>query len=105
MVKRNIIDWAVIPVWTFFRWRYCSMCKKEFKREYGWCCFKKTNKYVSYYFCKECCEDQKKALAAIDTLGLPKGNMVKGVNIEPKGKRPPYVPMMVKTQKSVSDSI
>jgi hypothetical protein len=49
-------------VWSLFLWDYCSVCYKEFRREWGWKMY--VNDYDregEHYICKECASTRKLA--------------------------------------------
>jgi len=55
---------GVYRTWPLFKWRYCEICGKEFRREWGWNYmggpfFNNMGQY--YYLCKQCCPTWKDA--------------------------------------------
>jgi hypothetical protein len=68
----------VIKIFPLFLWRLCSLCKEEFRREYGWA----HNKH-EVYLCLNCAKTAEHAQISFDKLlyeqskkrPLPKGTI------------------------------
>jgi hypothetical protein len=74
--------YGVYRTWPLFKWRYCEICGKEFRREWGWNYLGGpffNNIGQDYYLCKQCCPTWEEAHRAA----------CEGVH---RGKRPPPPP-------------
>ena len=56
---------SVNKTWPIFSWEFCVVCKKEFRREWGW-------RHITYgyrakwnYVCCECCLTEQEVLDAV----------------------------------------
>ncbi len=56
----------VIKVWPIFSWENCVVCKKDFRREYGWRHIVCRYRSVIRYVCLGCCPTKDDALDAVE---------------------------------------
>ncbi len=61
---------SVNKTWPIFSWEFCVVCKKEFRREWGW-------RHITYgyrakwnYVCCECCPTEDNALDTVEKYVL-----------------------------------